>query len=113
VDLSGGLLSLRYRCAVPIDQALIALKPAGGAAAGLISTEISCHLVDTRGQEDELQLPLPATPGLARTKEVVITFGPEMKGRPIDLSITRLHVAPIAPANRKQRPAPAVRAARP
>jgi hypothetical protein len=113
VNLSGGLLSLRYRSAAAINQALIALKPAGGAAAGLISTEISCHLADTRGQEDELQLPLPATPGLARTKEVVITFGPEMKGRPIDLSITRLHVAPIAPADRKKRPAPAVRAARP
>jgi hypothetical protein len=104
VNLSGGLLCLRYRCAAPINQALIALKPAGGptVAAGLIPTEITCHFADTRGREEELQVPLPATPGLARTKEVVITFGPEAKGRPIDLSITRLRVAPIAPADHKR-----------
>ena len=92
VNLSGGLLVLRYRSATPINEAIIALKPAGGptAVAGLIPTEISCHFADTRGREEELAVPLPATPGLAQTKEVVITFGPELKGRPIDLSITRL-----------------------
>ena len=100
VNLSGGLLSLRYLSSTQINDAIVALKPAGDPAvvAGLIATEISCHLADTRGQEAELTVPLPATPGLARTKEVVITFGPEAKGRPIDLSITRLRVAPIVPA---------------
>jgi hypothetical protein len=34
---------------------------------------------------------------LARVKEVVITFGPESKGGPLDLAITRLKVAPIRP----------------
>ncbi len=110
VNLSGGLLSLRYRCAKAIDQALVALKPPGGSklAAGLIPIEISCHFIDTRGREEELQLLLPATPGLAQIKEVVITFGPDMKGRPIDLSITGLRVAPIAPAEYKSDPVPAV-----
>ena len=37
-------------------------------------------------REAVLQVPLPATPGLLQTKEVVITFGPESNGRPIDLS---------------------------
>ncbi len=40
-------------------------------------------------------MPLPATPGLVPTKEVVITFGPEVEGRPIDLTITRVRVAPL------------------
>ena len=104
VNLSGGLLSLRYRSAAPIDQAIIALKPAGGptVVAGLIPTEIFSHFADTGGREEEIQVPLPATPGLAQIKEVVITFGPEAKGRPIDLSITRLRVAPIAPAEHER-----------
>ena len=48
------------------------------------------------GQDQEIAIPLPATPGLAQIKEVVITFGPESQGRPIDLSISRLHASPIA-----------------
>ncbi len=97
VNLSGGLLTLRYRSGVPIKQAIIALKPPGGAAAasGLIPTEIFSHFTQTGEREEELQIPLPATPGLARTKEFVITFGPDSKGGSIDLSVTRLKIAPI------------------
>jgi hypothetical protein len=96
VNLSGGLLILRYRCAGPIDPAIIALKPAAGpgVAAGLIPTEITCRLADTQGREAEVPVPLPTTPGLARTKEVVLTFGPGIKGRPINLTITRLRLKP-------------------
>jgi hypothetical protein len=102
VNLSGGQLSLRYRSAAPIDEATIALKPAGSSTvvAGLISTEIFCRFVDTRGRQEEIQVPLPATPGLARTKEVVITFGAAVKGRALDLSITGLRITPIAPTDR-------------
>ena len=97
VNLSGGLLTLRYRSSAPIDQAIITLKPAGSAAAvaGLIPTQIFCHFATTGGRDHELPIPLPATPGLARIKEVVITFGPESQGRPIDLSITHLRVVPM------------------
>ena len=96
-NLSGGLLTLRYRSSVPIDQAIITLKPAGSspAATGLIPTEIFCHFANTGGRDHEIPIPLPATPGLTQIKEVVITFGPESQGRPIDLSITHLRVAPI------------------
>jgi len=112
VNLSGGMLCLRYRCVSPINQSIIALKPAGDPAvvARLIPTEISCHFAETRGRDEELQVPLPATPGLTRTKEVVITFGPESKGRPIDLSITRLRVSPIAPAGHARGEGPEGRA---
>ena len=96
-NLSGGVLTLRYRSSVPIDQAIITLKPAGSspAATGLIPTEIFCHFANTGGRDHEIPIPLPATPGLTQIKEVVITFGPESQGRPIDLSITHLRVAPI------------------
>ena len=97
VNLSGGLLTLRYRSSVPIDQAIITLKPAASATAveGLIPTQIFCHFGGTGGQDHELPIPLPATPGLTRIKEVVITFGPGSQGRPIDLSITHLRVVPM------------------
>jgi hypothetical protein len=97
VNLSGGLLTLGYRSPSPIQQAIITLKPSGTspALANLIPTEISTHFAGTGAGEAEIQVPLPATPGLARIKEVVITFGPESKGRPIDLLITRLCVTPI------------------
>ena len=96
-NLSGGLLTLRYRSSVPIDQAIITLKPVGSspAANGLIPTEIFCHFANTGGRDHEIPIPLPATPGLTQIKEVVITFGPESQGRPIDLSIIHLGVAPI------------------
>jgi len=97
-NASGGLLSLRYRSGVRMKEAIIALKPPGGASAitGLIPTEIFAQFPDTGEREDEIQVPLPATPGLTRIKEVVITFGPDSIGRPIDLSITRLKITPIA-----------------
>ena len=49
VNLSGGLLTLRYRSGVPMKQAIIALKPPGGASAvtGLIPTEIFSHFTHT------------------------------------------------------------------
>ncbi len=95
--LSGGLLSLHYRSSVPIDQAIITLKAAGSdaAALALIPTQIFCQFAKTGGQDHELRIPLPATPGLAQINEVVITFGPQSQGQPLDLSVTHLGVVPI------------------
>jgi hypothetical protein len=111
VNLSGRRLALGYRTGVPVKQAIITLKPPGGSSvlAGLIPTEIFTHLKETGQREEEIHVPLPATPGLSRTKEVVITFGPDSKGDPIDLSVTRLKIVPItapdpaarAPADRR------------
>ena len=75
---------------------MITLKPVGSSpAAGLIPTEIFSRFADTAGQEQEISIPLPATPGLRQVKEVVITFGPECQGRPIDLTISQLAISPI------------------
>jgi hypothetical protein len=83
-----------------MKPALIALKPTARTPAGarLIPTEIVTHFAATGGREAALEIPLPATPGLLQTKEVVITFGPESNRRPIDLSITRFRVTPLTPA---------------
>lgn len=99
VNLSGGLLRLRYQTAGPIGPAVLELKPAGTTpeAAGIIPTQIFTHLADTGDRPVELRFPLPATPGLARIKEVILTLGPGPSGRPIDLTITRLDSTPILP----------------
>jgi hypothetical protein len=96
-NLSGCMLRMRYRSSVPIEQVIITMKPLRSEppAAGLIPNEIFCQLAATAGKDQELRIPLPATPGLAQTKEVVISFGPRSQGRPMDLSIIGLLVRPI------------------
>jgi len=103
-NLSGGLLTLRYRSSKPIGRAIITLKPAGTSPTvqGLIPTDIFCHFADTGGRDHEIPIPLPATPGLTQIKEVVITFGPESQARPLDLFITHLRVAPIVATGSKK-----------
>jgi hypothetical protein len=100
VNLSGGLLTLRYRAAGPARPAVIDLKPAGNAPAeaGLIATQLFTHFADTGGREEEIRIPLPATPGLARIKEVVILYGQGPEGQPVDLSVTRLAFTPAGTA---------------
>jgi hypothetical protein len=94
VDLSGGVLDLRYRNGGKAVPVVMALKPAPRepAVAALIPTEIFTTLA--AGEAGELRINLPATPGLSHIKEIVFTFGPESKGRPIDLTITGLKVTP-------------------
>ena len=100
VNLSGGLLSVRYQSTTPLEKAIITLKPVvdSPAVERLIPTEIFTRFAATDGREVEVQIPLPATPGLSRIKELVITFGPETKGKPIDLTITHLAVSPVSAA---------------
>jgi len=89
VNLSGGVLSLRYRSAQALGDAVIALKPVANAQSeALIAKEIYTRLVATAGGDAEVRVPLPATPGLARVKEVVITSGRVTNGRRVDLTIT-------------------------
>jgi hypothetical protein len=95
VNLSGGVLSLRYRSAGPAATAVIDLKPATAPAdAGLIPTQIFTHFADTGGREEEIRLTLPATPGLTQVKEVVILHGPGTAPRPVDLAIARFECMP-------------------
>ena len=94
IDLSGGTLTVRYRSAEPMGPALVALKPADQSApsADLIAIEITTRFAATNGREAEIRVPLPATPGLARIKEVVITYEQAGKSIPVDFSITGLTI---------------------
>lgn len=96
-DLSGVELRLRYRLKSDATPARIALKPvktATNAHPGMIPTEITTELARTGTGDAELRFQLPATPGLAQTKEVVLTFGPASKGKPLDLTILGLSATP-------------------
>jgi hypothetical protein len=95
VDLSGTVLTLRYRLRSDAAQAKVALKPAKtatNAGPGIIPTEIAIDLA--RGEAGEVSVQLPATPGLARVKEVVLTFAKSAAGKPLDLTILGLSAAP-------------------
>ncbi|WP_145952407.1 hypothetical protein [Paludisphaera borealis] len=95
VNLSGGTLALRYRGGAKSIPVVVALKPMPSEPprAGLIPTEIYTTLAASEG-DGEVQIVLPATPGLSQIKEVVVTFGPESKGKPLDLTITGLKITP-------------------
>ncbi len=96
IDLSGGVLTLRYRSDLAAGPVSIQLKPKGRdpSAPGLISKEIFASLATTAGQEAEIRVPLPAMPGLFRVGEVVIARGPDPSKPPVDLTITRIRFEP-------------------
>lgn len=95
-NVSGGTLALRYQSQAGSIPVVVALKPAprDPAVTGLIPTEIFTTLAKTDGPDGEVQIVLPATPGLFQIKEVVVTFGPASKGKPLDLTITGLKITP-------------------
>lgn len=95
-DLSAGQLRLRYRSAHAIERALVAFKPDGHESAPrcLIPKELFTRFRATNGQEAEIDVPLPATPGLRGIREVVITCGPDEKNRPLDLTLTHFSFTP-------------------
>jgi hypothetical protein len=68
----------------------------GPLPASLIPTELLLNLVATGERDEEVRITLPATPGLAQIKEVVIIFGPYSQERPLDLEVKALKVEPIA-----------------
>jgi hypothetical protein len=96
ISLSSGKLTLRYRCLSAMGSAVIAFKPAASPAAQSqwISKELFIPLLETHGAEQEIQVTLPATPGLMRIKEVVLTAKSAAAEQRVDLSITRLAFNP-------------------
>jgi hypothetical protein len=98
VNLSGGMLTLRYRSGQALDPVTIELKPSKPSTgdSGLISRAITVRIESTGPLEKEVRVPLPATPGLTRIKEVVIYHEQPTRG-PVDLTVTHLSVTPIGP----------------
>lgn len=95
VDLSGGHLRVRYRSTHAIEPMMIELKPVGVAPdSGLISKQVFTRLEDTGGREAEVVVPLPATVGLSRIKEVVFSHEKPSGQQSIDLTVTGVRFTP-------------------
>jgi len=96
VNLSGGRMIIRYRSSVPIEHAVITLKRVEGGpyVPQQFANEIHVRFDATPDGEAEISIPLPATPGLAGTKEMVIAFGRDNEPMPVDLTITALKFVP-------------------
>ena len=92
VNLSGTVLTFKYRAGGPaLGPALLALKSKPGAPdPNLIPQVVHLNLLDTGGQDVEVRIPLPATPGLQAIREVVLTHGPDAEGRSVALTVTTL-----------------------
>ncbi len=92
VNLSGGLLRLRYRTKADLDHAIIDLKPAPSPRDPyLIPRQVFTRLEP--GDARELQIPLPATPGLSAIKEIVLTHETRDPG-PVEVTITGVELLP-------------------
>jgi len=96
LNLSGGLLTFRYRSVHALEPVTIELKPSKPTTddSGLISRAITVPIEATGPEEREIQIPLPATPGLTRIKEVVLYHEKSTRG-PVDLTVTHLAVTPL------------------
>jgi hypothetical protein len=93
VDLSGGILSIGYRCGAPLDRIKVCFKPLEEPPVnGVIPNELIMQLESTNGHPAEVQIPLPATPGLMGIKEIVIT-SEQLSEIDVDLTITRMAFA--------------------
>jgi hypothetical protein len=92
------MLTFRYRSSHALDPVTIELKPVktGLDDSAWISRAITVQIEATGDQTREIRVPLPATPGLTRIKEVVLYHERSAKG-PVDLTVTELSVAPIRP----------------
>jgi hypothetical protein len=94
VDLSGCVVSLRYRSAQALGQVAIELKPGGNVPPGLISKQLFTRFEQTSERDGEIQIQLPATIGLSNIKEVVITHDRGSDATPIDVAVTQLKILP-------------------
>jgi hypothetical protein len=95
LNLSGGMLRLRYRSGGRMESAVIGFKRKGRPEK-LLPQEIVTHFEGTSGAEAEIQVVLPATPGLHEITDVVITHVSQPP-QPLDLVITSFTFTPLAP----------------
>ena len=98
VNLSNGELLIRYRASTPVEHAVITLTRVQGGpyAEPQFPTQIFVRFNATKSGAGEIHVPLPATPGLARTKELVLALGKDSEAMEADLTITALKFVPLA-----------------
>ena len=96
VNLANGELIICYRATVPIERAVVTLtKVQGGPyAEPQFPNQIFVRFNATENGESEIRVPLPATPGLARTKGLVMAWGNDGEAVATDLTIKALKFIP-------------------
>jgi hypothetical protein len=96
VNLVSGELIIRYRASAPIEHAVITLTKAQGGpyVEPQFPTQIFVRFSATESGAGEIHVPLPATPGLARTKELVLALGKDNEAMAADLTIIALKFVP-------------------
>jgi len=90
ISLSNGILKIRYRAADPIEKAVITLKRAPGLPIKpmVFANEIYTRFDVALGHENTIEIPMPGTPGLENIKELILVYGDDHVGAPVDLTIT-------------------------
>jgi hypothetical protein len=96
VNLANGELIIRYRASAPIDHAVVTLNRVAGDpyAAPQFPNQVFIRFKATERAEAEIRVPFPATPGLARTKGLVIAFGNDTEPVNVALTINALKFVP-------------------
>ena len=96
INLADGELIIHYRASAPIEHAVITLTKAQGGpyAEPQFPNQIFVRFSATESGEGKIHVPLPATPGLARTKELVLALGKDSEAMEADLTITALKFVP-------------------
>jgi hypothetical protein len=96
INLANGELIIHYRASAPIEHAVITLTKAQGGpyAEPQFPNQIFVRFSATESGETEIHVLLPATPGLARTKGLVLALGKDSEAVEADLTITALKFVP-------------------
>jgi hypothetical protein len=94
MNLSNGMLTVRYRSNRPLARAKIQLKTESKDS--LLPIELFISLGQTDGREQEIQFTLPATVGLSQIKEAVLECDPAGANGSVDLSITHFQFTPFS-----------------
>jgi hypothetical protein len=96
VNLANGELIIRYRTSKPIEYTVITPTKvqSGPYAEPQFPNQIFVRFSATESGEGEIHVPLPATPGLACTKGLVLVLGKDSEAAVADLTITALKFVP-------------------
>ncbi len=91
LNLSNGILQIRYRAVNPPANSILVLDT----GPQNFQNEIFLRF-DTTEAEQDIRIPLPATPGLENIKELVLRFGGERIPEAVDLTLSRFEFVPAS-----------------
>lgn len=97
ISLSNGILHIRYRSELQMEDALVSFKrPKEDPFPTLpIPIELFTRFRNTKGEEENIEIVLPATPALHGIKEISLVFGRSGKARSLDVSVTGFEFMPF------------------